>query len=183
MAANQMSDVSSDTGSVPTEEQQTLDLVQQLLRSFQYGRSSMVFACGGTVPIPASNNTAQQSSTTADAAATCQPVILRWDPRSQYVPARVCKLQFPLDGSDSATLNNIQQLLEDTQPATLGYQGRPFTNLPMAAVLLIRRNVRCSEALNQGSNGLVLPEYLARVTSATALGAVAVTLAGYICRS
>lgn len=124
MAANQMSDVFSDTGSVPTEEQQTLDLVQQLLRSFQYGRSSMVFACGGTVPIPASNNTAQQSSTTDDAAATCQPVILRWDPRSQYVPARACKLQFPLDGSDSATLNNIQQLFEDMQPATFGYQGQ-----------------------------------------------------------
>lgn len=124
MAARQMSDAFSDTGSVPTEEQQTLNLVHQLLRSFQYGRSHMVFACGGTVPIPVSNNTAQQSSTTLDAAATCQPVILRWDPQSQHVPARVCKLQFPLDGSDSATMNNIQQLFEDMQPATFGYQGQ-----------------------------------------------------------
>lgn len=124
MAASQMSDTSSDTGSVPTEEQQTLDLVQQLLRSFQYGRSGMVFACGGTVPIPVANNTAKQTATTVDAVATCQPVTLRWDPRSQYVPARVCKLQFPLDCSDSATENNIQQLFEDMQPATYGYQGQ-----------------------------------------------------------
>lgn len=124
MAASQMSDTSSDTGSVPSEEQQTLDLVHQLLRSFQYGRSGMVFACGGTVPIPVANNTAQQSSTIVDAAPTCQPVTLRWDPRSKYVPARVCKLQFPLDSSDSATANNIQQLFEDMQPATFGYQGQ-----------------------------------------------------------
>lgn len=124
MAASQMSDISSDSGSVPTKEQQTVNLVHQLVRSFQNGRSGMVFACGGTVPIPAVNNTAQQSSTNVDAATVCQPVTLRWDPQSQHIPARVCRLQFPLDCSDSATANNMQQLLQDMQPATFGYQGQ-----------------------------------------------------------
>lgn len=119
-----MSDISMDMGAVPAEEQQTLDLVHQLLRLFTYGRRGMVFACGGTVPIPVANNTAQQSSTIVDAAPTCQPVTLRWDPLSQYVPARVCKLQFPLDCSDSATANNMRQLLVDMQPATFGNQGQ-----------------------------------------------------------
>lgn len=123
-AASEMSDISMDTGSVPTEEKQTLDLVHQLLGSFTYGRSGMVFACGGKMPIPAANNTAQQSSTIVGAAPTCQPVTLRWDPQSQYVPACACKLQFPLDCSDSATANNIQRLLVDMQPATFGYQGQ-----------------------------------------------------------
>ncbi|KAH8768160.1 hypothetical protein F5883DRAFT_418622, partial [Diaporthe sp. PMI_573] len=121
-----MSDVAGadDAVSMPTEEQKTLDLVQQVLRSFQNGQSGMVFACGGTVPIPVTNNTAQQSPSTADGANTCQPVILRWDPSSASVPAADCKLKFPLDQSDSRMAHNMQQLLHDMQPATFGYQGQ-----------------------------------------------------------
>lgn len=119
-----MSDVSSDTGYEPTEEQQTLDLVHQLLRSFQYGRSGMVFACGGKVPIPITNNTAEQTQMNVGSAPTCPPVILRWDPSSKSVPAAECKLEFPLDHSDDTTMHNMQQLLKDMQPATFGYQGQ-----------------------------------------------------------
>lgn len=119
-----MSHTDSDMGSVPPEEQKTLDLENQLLRSFQNVQSGMVFACGGKVPIPIANDTARGSSTIGDVDTTCQPVILRWDPQSQDVRARVCKLQFPLDCSETATVNNLQQLFEDVQPATFGYQGQ-----------------------------------------------------------
>lgn len=124
MAASQMSDASSDTGSMPAEEQQTLDLVHQLLRSFQNGRSGMVFACGGTVPIPIANNTTQQTPIRVGSAPACPPVILRWDPSSKSVPAAECKLEFPLDHSDNTTEQNMEQLLKDMQPATFGYQGQ-----------------------------------------------------------
>lgn len=120
-----MSDVANtnETVSVPAEGQQTHDLLNQLRQSFKNGQSGMVFACGGTVPIPALNNTVQQSSAIADAAKACQPVTLRWDPSSKSVPASECKLQFPLDNSDSITVHNMQQLLHDMQPATFGYKG------------------------------------------------------------
>lgn len=118
-----MSDTDSDMASVSPEEQ-ILDLQHQLFRLFQNGRSGMVFACGGKVPIPIANDTARGSSTIGDVDTTCQPVILRWDPQSQDAPARVCKLQFPLDCSETATVNNLQQLFEDMQPATFGYQGQ-----------------------------------------------------------
>lgn len=123
MADKLMSDVASDTVSMATEEQKTLDLVQQVLRSFQNDQSGMFFACGGTIPISIANNEAQQSPSTADGARTCQPVILHWDPNSTSVPAADCKLQFPLDYSDNKTLHNMQQLLHDMQPATFGYKG------------------------------------------------------------
>lgn len=119
-----MSDIDSDTASVLAEEQQTLDLVHQLLRSFQNGRSDMVFACGGKVPIPIANNTTQQTPMKAGSAPTCPPVILRWDPGSESVPAAECKLEFPLDNSDDTTVHNMKQLLLDMQPATFGYQGQ-----------------------------------------------------------
>lgn len=113
-----------DAASVPAEEQKTLDLVHKLLQSFQDGSSSMAFACGGTIPIPLASNAPQQSSTISDRARACQPVILRWDPSSESVPASKCKIQFPLDQSDSKTVHNIQQLLHDMQPATFGHQGQ-----------------------------------------------------------
>lgn len=124
MAASQISDVSSDTGPTPKEEQETLDLVQQLLRSFQNGQSGMVFACGGKVPIPVENDMAQQSSAVVNTPTPYPPVTLRWDPSSKTVPAVDCKLQFPLDHSDDATVHNLQQLLDDMQPATFGFQGQ-----------------------------------------------------------
>ncbi|KAG6358728.1 hypothetical protein INS49_012247 [Diaporthe citri] len=119
-----MSDIDSDTVSVPIEEQQTLDLVHQLLRSFQNGRSGMVFACGGKVPIPVANTTAQQTPMNMSSAPICPPVILRWDPGSTSIPAAECKLEFPLDHSVNTTVNNMKQLLRDMQPATYGYQGQ-----------------------------------------------------------
>lgn len=119
-----MSDIDNDTASVLAEEQQTLDLVHQLLRSFQNGRNAMVFACGGKVPIPIAINTAQQTPMKAGSAPTCPPVILRWDPGSKSVPAAECKLEFPLDHSDNTTENKMKQLLQDMQPATFGYQGQ-----------------------------------------------------------
>lgn len=76
------------------------------------------------MPVPVTNDTAQTSSTIGAADTNCQPVTLRWDPQSQHVPARGCKLQFPLDCSANATVNNLQQLFEDMQPATFGYQGQ-----------------------------------------------------------
>lgn len=124
MAASQISDVSSDTDPTPNDEQETLDLVQQLLQSFQNGQSGMVFACGGKVPIPVENDMAEQSSAVVNTSTSCPPVILRWDPSSQSVPAADCRLQFPLDHSDDATVHNLQQLLDDMQPATFGFQGQ-----------------------------------------------------------
>lgn len=119
-----MSDIDSDTASVPAEEQQTLALVHQLIQSFQNGQSGMVFACGGKVPIPVANNTAQPTPMKLGSAPTCPPVILRWDPSSISVPASECKLKFPLDHSDNTTAHNMHQLLQDMQPATFGYQGQ-----------------------------------------------------------
>lgn len=119
-----MSDIDSDTASVPAEEQQTLALVHQLIQSFQNGQSGMVFACGGKVPIPVANNTAQPTPMKLGSAPTCPPVILRWDPSSNSVPASECKLKFPLDHSDNTTAHNMHQLLRDMQPATFGYQGQ-----------------------------------------------------------
>ncbi|KAI7788131.1 2og-fe oxygenase family protein [Diaporthe eres] len=57
-------------------------------------------------------------------APTCPPVILRWDPGSRSVRAAECKLKFPLDHSDYTTVINMQQLLQDMQPATFGYKGQ-----------------------------------------------------------
>lgn len=125
----QMSDAASDTASpsVLFEEQKTLDLVQELLQSFKNGHmgSDTMFACGGAVPISVTNNVAQQTrmAVDGDPTPTCPPVVLRWDPSSDTVPAGNCKLQFPLDQAEQKTLRNMQQLLDDMEPATFGHQG------------------------------------------------------------
>lgn len=119
-----MSDTASDSASMLAEEEKTLELVHQVLESFQNARGSMIFACGGTVPIPAAKDTTQETLIAIDPAPTCPPLVLRWDPESESVPAATCKLKFPLDHSDSTTVRNIQQLLNEMQPATFGYQGQ-----------------------------------------------------------
>lgn len=78
------------------------------------------------MPIPVTNNMTQPSQMIVDSdpAPSCPPVSLRWDPRLDSVPAGNCKLQFPLEHSESTTLRNMQQLLDDMEPATFGYQGQ-----------------------------------------------------------
>ncbi|KAL1866889.1 hypothetical protein Daus18300_006592 [Diaporthe australafricana] len=121
---DQMSDIASESSSVRSGEQRTLDLVHQLLESFQNDQNGMTFACGGSVPIPVANSPSEQTSTVVDPRPTCPPVCLRWDPDSDSVPAAMCRLRFPLDHTEDETARNLQQLLHDMQPATFGYQGQ-----------------------------------------------------------
>ncbi|KAJ0120066.1 hypothetical protein J7T55_000919 [Diaporthe amygdali] len=70
MSESQMSDTASDSASMLAEEGKTLELVHQVLESFQNARGSMVFACGGTVPIPAAKDTTQETAIAIDPAPT-----------------------------------------------------------------------------------------------------------------
>ncbi|KAG8158480.1 hypothetical protein KVR01_011602 [Diaporthe batatas] len=118
----------SDAAAVHAKKQQTLELVEELVLSFEDRGdeppwdSSMAFAYGGRIPIHVATHAALQSLRASGGATTCQPVILRWDPSSEPVSASTCKLQFPLDQSDSRSRHNLEQLLKDMQPATIGYE-------------------------------------------------------------
>ncbi|KAK4452181.1 hypothetical protein QBC34DRAFT_321394 [Podospora aff. communis PSN243] len=84
-------------------------------------KTVFTFTCGGTIPIQSPALDANSGPIPLPGASThSAPVQLRWDPRDITTPASQTKLTFPLDPH---TRENLQQLINDMQPATFGLGG------------------------------------------------------------
>ncbi|KAK0648706.1 hypothetical protein B0T16DRAFT_408639 [Cercophora newfieldiana] len=108
----------------------------RMLALFKEVRSSVAeksleftFACGGAIPIqrPSSQQVDPEPATAFSIPRTLPhsqfrspPVQLRWDPNDASTPSSRAKITFPLGPS---TGGNLEQLLEDMQPATFGRAG------------------------------------------------------------
>lgn len=97
----------------------TAGLLEQLREELGKQTENTIFTCGGTIPI-AKRGQASESDEVKVASAS-EPVAIRWDPLAPETPARQAKLVLPLEQNDQAPLQN---LINDLQPASFGYQGK-----------------------------------------------------------
>ncbi|KAI1419486.1 hypothetical protein F5Y12DRAFT_789007 [Xylaria sp. FL1777] len=104
-------------------------LLEEIQGAFDSACSSLLFACGGSIPIsteaapgsPSPQNTHSVAGSDLSSTLPSSPITLRWDPENSSTPASQCNLTFPLmDGQQEI----LAGLLRDMQPATFGFQGK-----------------------------------------------------------
>ncbi|KAH9902339.1 hypothetical protein F4778DRAFT_737273 [Xylariomycetidae sp. FL2044] len=156
------------------------DDISKLRESFLNASKQLIFACGGSIAIgsapPTSSSPPQpeadapvpdsstmpasqsrrpsEASTTSSGAvpvATSRPVTLRWDAKEASTASSLCKLTFANGGDGMA---NLEQLLQDMQPAGFGLRGRDvYDESYRRALQLDKERFACS--LNPYELGIV----------------------------
>ncbi|KAI0894600.1 hypothetical protein F4806DRAFT_497846 [Annulohypoxylon nitens] len=89
-------------------------LIRELRKSIAKGRSDLVFACGGSVPIGSSQATGDHE------VPSCNPVALRWDSSNPSALSSHCKLALPME---PLTSDNLTNLIADMTAAAKNLDG------------------------------------------------------------
>ncbi|KAK3357906.1 hypothetical protein B0T25DRAFT_451645 [Lasiosphaeria hispida] len=130
-------------------------LFKEIRESVALETVAFTFGCGGTVPVvsglpdvapePARSDSGNLRSTSS------LPIDLRWDPHDGSTPARQAKLTFPLE---PAHKHNLNQLLQDMQPATFGLGGKDVYDESYRKALKLDPT-RFSSTLNPYTLGII----------------------------
>ncbi|KAK0711838.1 hypothetical protein B0H67DRAFT_586399 [Lasiosphaeris hirsuta] len=141
--------------SAPPSKISESPLFKELRESIALETIAFTFGCGGTIPIVSSLPDAAPEPTSSDPdklrSTASLPIDLRWDPHDGSTPARQAKLTFPLEPTHE---HNLDQLLQDMQPATFGLGGKDVYDESYRKALKLDPT-RFSSTLNPYTLGII----------------------------